>query len=380
MTKDELATWLETAWSAVEQVDYKDTDWLETAGRAVGQDDYEDTDSEVDSFVNHRLTSIRYAVITQLLAKVANPQRDIIRLTSEGTPEDTAPRTIASAVVVPWNQMNDNVLGGSADPYVNNPLRRDSLLSDDSAIRSSDRSEWRRLADYLNRWSHVGVSAIEEQVLRVLKSIARRRARQEIVYPVPDRVSSVQTASIIHNFLSDPSGGLRPLIVTTALMKAIGSIFSLFTRVESQGLNEADIARNRPGDVMCYGPSSNESDEKSIEELRLVLEVKDMAITLQHIDHAVTKINVSNETVYDLLFAAPGVVAIDESTINERLIGVWRQGLDINRIDVLTLVRATTALFNNSERLQFLREIGEELDQRSEHTHRDTWRQLLKHM
>ncbi len=360
MNRDELSGWLDSTWETVCQSAYDEPDPL------------------VDHFVNHRLTSIRYAVITQLLAKIVNPVLDILRLTSEGTSVDTAPRTIASGVVVPWSQANEHVLGGSADPYVNNPLRRDSLLSDESTIRTSDRTEWARLAEYLDDWNQAESTEIESQVFRVLSSIARRRDRQQIVYPIPDRVSSRLLANAVEVFLAAPSGGLRPLIVVTALMKTLGSTFSLFTRVESQGLNEADTARNRPGDVMCYGPAMVDDNSGSNERLRLVVEVKDTTITLQQIEHSLAKVNASVETTHDLIFASPGIAEVDASVISDRLDSAWRQGLDVKRIDVLTLVRAITALFGNAERIEFLREIGEELNQRSEHVHRDAWRRLLE--
>ncbi len=358
MTREELSAWVDSAWESVCQLPY------------------DEPDHEIDHFVDHRLTSIRYAAITQLLAKILNPNRDILRLTSDGTTEDTAPRTIASTVVVPWSQANDNVLGGSADPYVNNPLRRASLSSDDSTIRSSDRAEWARLAGYLGQWDLAHSFSIGDQVSRVLRSIARRRDRQRIVFPVPDRASSRQLATVIEGFLSEPSGGLRPLIVVTALMGAIGKAFSLFDRVESQGLNEADTARNRPGDVMCYGRGTG--DQSGEVELRLVIEVKDTTISLQQIEHSLTKVSTSHETTHDLLFASPGIVEVDASAISGRLDRAWSQGLDIKRVDVLTLIRATTLFFSNAERIGLLKEIGEELNRRSEHVHRDTWRQLLE--
>ena len=356
MTTHELAEWLRTAWQEVLQSAYKEPD------------------PEVDRFVDHRVTSIRYAVITQMLARIANPARDIVRLTSELTPEDTAPRTIASRVTAPFSRENDNVLGSSPDPYVNNPLRRESLRSDDSAIRSSDRPEWQLLANFLEGFENADQETFKQQILRVLRSIARRRDRQKITYPIPESVSSVEIARAMHEFLSTPSGGLRPLIVTAALMRTVGSAFSVFSRVESQGLNEADSARNRPGDVMCFAPTDNGGEE----QIRLVLEVKDMAITLQHVDHAIEKIRSSGANISDLLFTAPGISEVDASAIYERFNAVWRTGLDIDRIDILTLVRAITAVFANEERVRFLAEIGNELDERAEHAHRDAWRSVLQ--
>ncbi len=359
MTRNEFSRWLGATWQTIREADYQGVD------------------EEVDHFVNHRLTSVRYALLTQLLAQLANPNRDILRLTSDGTPEDTAPRTIASSVLVPWNQGTDNVLGRSVDPYVNNPLRRESLLSDDSTIRNSDRPEWRRLAEFLEDSAGVDRGEIIARTRRVLRSVARRRDRQKIVYPVPERVSNLQTTQIVSRFLAEPSGGFRSLIVTTSMLRTAGAVFSLFGKVESHGINEADIAKNRAGDIMCYGFADDKSTNG---QLRLVLEVKDMAISLQHIDHTLNKILESSEEIQDILFISPGIAEIDRNSIDNRIAAAWRQGVDVNRIDIETLVRSVSALFGGSERARFLQDVGEELDRRSEHRHRERWRELLEQL
>ena len=70
-------------------------------------------------------------------------------------------------------------------------------------------------------------------------------------------------------FLGTPSGGLRPLAVTTALLRTIGTALGLFSHVEGQGINEADAAGGAPGDVLCY--CHDDPDR-----LCLVVEVKDI--------------------------------------------------------------------------------------------------------
>ena len=72
---------------------------------------------------------------------------------------------------------------------------------------------------------------------------------------MPLRLALDQLANLLDSFLNQPSNGLRPLVVTTALMGTLGKAFGLFLRVESQGLNEPDAATGMPADVMCYGPA-----------------------------------------------------------------------------------------------------------------------------
>ena len=62
-------------------------------------------------------------------------------------------------------------------------------------------------------------------------------------------------------------------------MQVIGKATTLFDRVESQGLNEADSQSDAAGDITCY------KDGKVV----LVVEVKDRAITLTDCSDTVTK-------------------------------------------------------------------------------------------
>ena len=76
--------------------------------------------------VNDDTVAIRYAVITQLLGKMADPSRDILAIQASGGWDA---RSFAKRVVVPWVIDNRNILGTSMEPYVGKPLRRERLDS-----------------------------------------------------------------------------------------------------------------------------------------------------------------------------------------------------------------------------------------------------------
>ena len=65
MTEQELKCWLENQWDQV------------LSARA------SDPDQEIDCFVNSSVASIRYAILTQLLGKHAEPTRDLLCLQKE---------------------------------------------------------------------------------------------------------------------------------------------------------------------------------------------------------------------------------------------------------------------------------------------------------
>lgn len=74
--------------------------------------------------INSATKSYHYVLPTQLIAKLADPSLDCRCLqVARGGQGAFDARTIAHKVVVPFDQSNNNVLGGSPEPYVNNPLR-----------------------------------------------------------------------------------------------------------------------------------------------------------------------------------------------------------------------------------------------------------------
>ena len=257
MNEEELTHWLDTQWEQT----------LNT---------YEnEPDEETDRFVDSSVLSIRYAVLTQLLGKFSDPTRDILCL-QKGTQdldEEAGywdPRNFCTRVVVPWVQKNHSVLGTSADPYVNNPLRRPRLDEGMDALR--DRKEWEALVKFLTELQNISdPTMIRDAILRCLRSIARRLRAQQVDYPIPMRIGLDHLCDILDQYLAVASGGLRPLVVATALMRTLGMAYSLFPKVDSQGVNEADAAAGQPGDVMCY-------DDKG--ELALAVEVKGNELTL----------------------------------------------------------------------------------------------------
>jgi hypothetical protein len=107
-----------------------------------------ETRDGIDELINCDVVSIRYALLTQLLGKMVDPQRDAMSIqrgdaaTAEAAGRWDA-RSFCQANVVPWVAEAGQVLGTSPDPYVNNPLRRPRL--DAGYEPGRDRRLWERL-------------------------------------------------------------------------------------------------------------------------------------------------------------------------------------------------------------------------------------------
>lgn len=346
------------------------TRWLDTRWAAILEEGAGDADTEVDSLVHSPVASIRYAIVTQLLGKFADRSRDLLCL-QRGDHADGRrdgrwdPRSFCTNIVVPWVQRNDGVLGTSADPYASKPLRRPRL---DDATAVKKKAQWDRLVSFLKNLQDTGSQAeVEEALLRCLRSAARRLAKLSIDYPVPIRISLPQLTTLIDQYLGIHSGGLRPLAVTTALMRVIGEGFSLFSRVEGQGVNEADAARGMPADVMCYAPDGT---------IRLAVEVKDRSLTLIELQSTLDKAR--SRRLANVLFAVPGFASSDREAIEDRIIEEWSKGVNIHPIAISELVSSTFVLLDEGWRVRFAREVGEELDVRGAvFQDRQDWAQLL---
>ena len=355
--------------------------WLNEQWWRVLADSSGETDPEIDRFINCNVASLRFAVVTQLLGKIADPLRDLLCLQKGVARSDENsgggrwdPRSFCVAVVVPWNQENERVLGGSRDPYVNNPLRRPRLDEGLANVHSGARGEWEALADYLRV---LQAKRSEESVRRVfqkcLLSVAGRMTRQRFDYPTPNRVSLDQLCGILGRFLEMPSGGLRAQAAATALMRTLGSAFSIFSRVEGQGINEPDRARNVPGDIMCYGPPNRPGEP---EEIQLAVDVKSGRLRLADLQGSIVKARKSR--VSSFLFAAPGFWEEERPGMERIVVGEFVQGLNVYVTSIEGLARSAFMLLGEEHRTEFLSAIGEELDARAASpADRKAWSDLL---
>ena len=92
------------------------------------------------------------------------------------------------------------------------------------------------------------------------------------------------------------------------------------------------------------------------------------------------KARASADPLSNLLFASPGIEADEQDSIRENIDAAWASGLNISQIDIVDLASAAFALLSEEWRPRLLREIGTELDNRADHTHRRAWHDLLSNI
>ena len=325
-------------------------------------------DHQVDELANSKVKSIRYALITQILGKVANSRRSVMAIQlSDGSEGAWDARSFAKEVIVPWEVENKHFLGGSGEPYVSKPLRRPRLDDRQTKVRNTE--DWQKLEDFLQPLDTADSAELKMALQRVLASFVRKIADESFEYLIPGRIDQHTLECVVLKFLGEASGGLRPLAVSTALFKTIGKGFNLFEEIRSQGVNEADIAKGVPGDIMCYGESG---------KICLAVEVKGTELTLAHVEETTKKAKTSDEKISNLIFAVPGLPQKDSDKIRDRIYHRWAENLNLYVVPIFNLVTTTLVLLDESWRIFFLREIGNQLDERRDQTARRRWDELLK--
>ena len=79
-----------------------------------------------------------------------------------------------------------------------------------------------------------------------------------------------------------------------------------------------------------------------------------------------------------MIFAAPSVREKDVDEIKDRICRRWTENLNLYAVSIFNLVATTLVLLDESWRIVFLREIGNQLDELRDQAARRRWDDLLK--
>lgn len=318
----------------------------------------------IEAVVNSSTKTYRYVLPTQLLAKLADPSLDC-RCVQERSSSRGAfdARSLCAQVVVPFDRQHHNVLGGTADPYVNNPMRIPRI--DRRALAAQrNQADFARLIGLLDR-AEDSPELARPMLVTVCQAIRKRLDRTQFVYAVPNRSSVTWTQGIMEQLLSVRSGGVRLQCVSVALFRAIGARFMLFDRVEARRINAADAASGDAADLACL-----DAEGRTV----LAVEVKDRALAIGDIESKLDTLR--TQSITELMFAFRGEEQPD-AAIGRRIAEEFTAGHNIYRIEFDAFASAILPLLGESGRKQFLTLVGEALDEFADLADREAWRALL---
>ena len=131
---------------------------------------------------------------------------------------------------MPFDQENERVLGGSPEPYVNNPLRYPAVVPEYRA-HQKNKTDWDKLATVLDLVEQTHEPHLTQRLFdQILVEIYRLLADVTVVYATPNRISLESTQMLLHEYLSEKSGGERIEAVATALFAQLGNSSLSLTR------------------------------------------------------------------------------------------------------------------------------------------------------
>ncbi|HET6248634.1 MAG TPA: restriction endonuclease, SacI family [Tepidisphaeraceae bacterium] len=317
--------------------------------------------------VSSKTKTYRYVLPAQLLAKVTDPSLDCRSVQMQsGLTRPFDARSLCHSVIVPFDQSNHAVLGGSTEPYINNPLRIPAITPN-ALPAQRDKAGFQYLIDVLEY-----VQNHPEHAERVFEfTLARIRdmlGSARVIYPAPRRLSLKQSLEVIRSFLGERSGGLRMQAVAVALFRTIGASFKLYAEVRSSKVNAADASTGSSADLECVD-----------DEGRVVMgvEVKDRELRVSDLQAKLPAIR--ERGIAEILFLVQdGEAANDQPQIDQTIDRQFTSGHNIYVTSLTELLRGCMVLFGEGGRREFIRHVGVALDEYSgEISHRRRWAELL---
>jgi hypothetical protein len=330
----------------------------------------QDLAAAIASSVNSARKTYRYVLPTQLLAKVADPSLDCRCLQANRGGEGCFDaRSLCHEVIVPFERVNENVLGGSSEPYANNPVRVPEVSE---AYRSAQRDKegWDGLCRVLAAAeAHQDASFTDTLFDHVLVEVYRRLQSVTVTYPVPQRVSHARLLPAMRSYLAHRSGGIRLQAVVASLFRTIGKRFSLFSDVRSNKPTASDASTGQVADVECYDPEGR---------IALAVEVKDRELTVTQVSDKLPAARSARVT--ELLFIVhKGVSGEEEEAMTDLVDRSFASGHNIYVFPLEDFASGLLALLGESGRREFLVNVGVELERyQAPLSDRRAWSALLK--
>jgi hypothetical protein len=312
----------------------------------------------IQSSINSKTKTYRYVLPTQLLAKLVDASLDCrcVQATC-GLPGAFDARSVCQDVVVPFDRSNNAVLGGSTEPYANNPLRIPAITQDQKQAQK-DKEGFEELRLVLE-YAQGKPGEVPVIFKAVLLAIRKRLEHHAISYPVPNRVSLKHAQGSVAEFLGERSGGLRLQTIAVALLRAVGKQLGVFASVESADINAADSSTSSAADLECLDESGS---------VVLAVEVKDRKLP-----------GVREKGIRELLFLVQGGVESADANAVESLVDhQFATGQNIYVCDFNRFAESCLILLGESGRRLFMKYIGEQLEaRRADFAHRKAWADIL---
>lgn len=270
-------------------------DYLNAAPPAVS----ERAQRSADVLFETKVQSYREALLGCAIARIVDPQIDLSLPYAEQGDNAFSGRTLDEQVVNPFLVLKG--IPCSRGPYLA-VFRRNVRFVPEIAVGLKDKKGYQAFLAYLEELRR----ADDQYALNLLRYLLYRfvelRERSAIQLVRLSRISLEQVRQLTEALLSQKSGGLMPLLLSIAMLKAVSNVYQLSWKVEWQDINVADRASGAGGDITVW-----EGDR-----IRMAIEVTERTIDQTRVE-ATFQSKLSPLSIHEYLFAFTGPRPAEEA-------------------------------------------------------------------
>lgn len=291
-------------------------------------------DTEIRTIIQGTHLTFRYILVTALLGKATNPDINALALQAGANIEGAYDaRTLCHQVIVPIERkLLNSALGGSNEPFANNPARLPTISLSNPVRRGKDQKLQSMLYKVL---SEIGTSDQAFVCLcnAVRYAIEKQTARSGSLPQLSESADShLKTIEFIDAFVTRSIEGQVAAIVTGSVLSIYFDQFEGF-EVIVHPVNQSGSSSREVADI----------DIKKNGKIFVVVEVKDKPFSEQDVDHAAFKVSQYSLTSITFVIGVNGT-CIGSSLDQVSKTVLLRRNVNVIFVDLLSFMKSVIAL------------------------------------
>jgi hypothetical protein len=321
--------------------------------------------SKIKEVLSDSSKTYRYILVNATLSKATNPNIHY-RALQAGSSLSGAydARSVAHKALVPWEKGHGERLGGSPEPFVNNPARHPEVDTGNRA-RSSKKQE--RLYNLLQRMQE----KVEEgeldptDILRQTLQAVSELESKTVEFESPSDAAYDVISLNIKEYLRKSGNGERlPAIVAGVIQTYYQHAGEGNWRVDCEHANVSDEFSKAAGDVEIFYE----------DELHKAMEVKDKPATQSSVQHAIEKAR-KNELGEYLYVLGAGFKPGEEGDARQEAEDAPIELIFITPEELISSLK----LVDDVDRVFFLESVGEFLnDMRANQANKNAFTEMVE--
>jgi hypothetical protein len=302
--------------------------------------------SDLDTIFASNTQAYREVLLGCVLAKLANSSIDISKPYIAQSEASFNGRSLDERVVNPF--LHEKRVPSSKGAYLSTFRRSvDFSLSTRAGVR--DKVGYDALLHLIRYVEESGIYKREDFLIDLLIRFVQIRERSFVPIAKLNRVSLTQYARLIDGLMGMASGGRIPVMLITAMFRALSTHFDLGWEIESQGINEADAASGAGGDITI----------RKSTKLLLVAEITERIVDKSRVISTFNS-KISPEAIDDYIFFVNTVNA--NALATDQAEQYFAQGSEVNFVDIKTWLNMSLATLGKDGRSVFNSQLRSVLD------------------